>query len=75
MYKTRGIVSLYEWSWWSCSTQVERDVTQSVYCNIMLILRRSNCMYTAYGIVTLYEWSWWSCSTQVEQTLETCRGL
>ena len=32
----------------------------------MLILRRSNCMYTAYGIVTLSEWPWWSYSTQVE---------
>ena len=29
-----------------------------VSSSIVLILRRSNCMYTAYGIVTLYEWSW-----------------
>ena len=26
----------------------------------MLIIRRSNYMYTAYCILTLYEWPWWS---------------
>ena len=38
-----------------------------VSSSIMLILRRSNCMYTAYGIITLYKWPWWSYITQVER--------
>jgi len=32
----------------------------------MLIIKRSNCLYTAFGMVTLYKWS---CSTQVERGL------
>ena len=38
-----------------------------VSSSIMLILRRSNCMYTAYGIITLYKWPCWSYITQVER--------
>jgi len=35
----------------------------------MLIIRRSNCIYTACGIVTLYKWTWWPCSMHVERGL------
>ena len=47
----------------------DNDSPLHVSSNIMLILRRLNCMYTAYGIVTVYEWLWWSYSTQFWRVL------
>jgi len=31
MYTAYGIVTLYEWTWWSCSTQVERELCLNLY--------------------------------------------
>ena len=65
------------------SYQINAQISLFIYCysplhvssSIMLILRRSNCMYRAYDIVTLYKWPCWSFSRQVERelsSLSTC---
>jgi len=40
MYTAYGIVTVYEWLWWSYSTQFWRVLSQPVYCTATTITHR-----------------------------------
>jgi len=70
MYTAYGIVTLYKSSWWTSSTQVEREpqvLSQPVYCSATTTTYRvtiSHAVYIQFDLLRM--------STIL---LETCKGL
>jgi hypothetical protein len=53
MYTAYGIVTVCEWSWWSCSTLVERELyavyVQFDIMRMSIILLESTCIISPFS--------------------------
>jgi len=70
MYTVYGIITLYEWSWWPSSTQVERELSSLSTCILYNHHDHSQRMTTPYAVYIQFDLLMMSIIL-----LETCRGL